>query len=1026
MPTEVDDFTQKLLERTMARREAMQQKMIEHSMPQARKRRPLEAQDNIETTNNDEVSMEVDNQGGGKLGTSQSPNKRSRMDDKHNENNPSSKTTGESSKVSDRMKRILNQRKQWEAADQGLDVDFTNVPSPVRNETGGFPDTDTKRQVDSGRRARLAALAEKVSNYEDDYSHHMCQPSPEKEKKVWKPGVGRKTPMSEAYQSAVLQPVQPTKEAAEVKEEKKVKQISNRVSLSIETLAQFATNTRDVKRVETPTKTNAPTKFSSNKITLSHANNAESPAMTSSHQVTPTTKSLQQRMIELQKNGCKAETSGVDKLMEERQRELDLLRGEDGTDVGQDETEVGQVGTGVGQDETEVGQVGTGVGQDETEVGQVGTGVGQGGLAEEQDSSDVEGVEEKDVVDAPYEDEEDEDSDEEGEGCMLEDEDLDEVETDLCETTTEDSLYMGGDSPVPGTQDDKALEVGGVESMKRNDHMTSEVIDTSVDETPATPDDVGDSMIDDLFEGVDYEEGPRTPSPFAPTLTRQKSKLEIKCELSVRKQTCNEAEDTHPVLRQPSRRFRPLARSTSSESVVSLGGEKKEDKFPVFTIDSYRTEKRKSIRKQTENKKVVRNESVQSVAPQKARTVKEKISSLMDEIQHQQRVIQQASAALNCCYDTNHGKGSITELEAEKVLLIASEKRLALLAEVQRLKSEAVTGSPDTTQPCQGNLIIKNLRLPLRTEYIFSMASKKDSGDIRSHYYFLLIRCGPTRILATHLASTHDSLSGDSLVFKDSFKLEELESDFDITIEVYSVTHRSRADGVPNQEKSKRKLSGILHKSLTPRKLRSRTHMTMTHTASPGGPNAIRISSFSLIGAVVVKLQDVESRKFTLQKVPFLSPISGQFVCEIESDFESSVEQRGFLTMFDDVGGLGAWHRRWCALTRGVLYSWTYPDDEKHKEALCKLEINKCISERIRTVERIMCARPNTFELRTMRPRRHGDKDNLITQDTGSVITTKHWLAADTKDERIAWIDSMNQALADVRAWDVNALKPLK
>lgn len=35
--------------------------------------------------------------------------------------------------------------------------------------------------------------------------------------------------------------------------------------------------------------------------------------------------------------------------------------------------------------------------------------------------------------------------------------------------------------------------------------------------------------------------------------------------------------------------------------------------------------------------------------------------------------------------------------------------------------------------------------------------------------------------------------------------------------------------------------------------------------------------------------------------------------------------------MFDDVGGLGAWHRRWCALRQGRLYSWTYPDDENNK-----------------------------------------------------------------------------------------------
>ena len=36
----------------------------------------------------------------------------------------------------------------------------------------------------------------------------------------------------------------------------------------------------------------------------------------------------------------------------------------------------------------------------------------------------------------------------------------------------------------------------------------------------------------------------------------------------------------------------------------------------------------------------------------------------------------------------------------------------------------------------------------------------------------------------------------------------------------------------------------------------------------------------------------------------------------------------------------------------------------------------------------------------------------------------RHWLAADTKDERMSWIYSMNQALVDVRAWDKQAFKP--
>lgn len=38
----------------------------------------------------------------------------------------------------------------------------------------------------------------------------------------------------------------------------------------------------------------------------------------------------------------------------------------------------------------------------------------------------------------------------------------------------------------------------------------------------------------------------------------------------------------------------------------------------------------------------------------------------------QQTVIHQASQALNCCFDEEHGKGSQEEAEAERLLLLAS------------------------------------------------------------------------------------------------------------------------------------------------------------------------------------------------------------------------------------------------------------------------------------------------------------------------------------------------------------------
>lgn len=36
-------------------------------------------------------------------------------------------------------------------------------------------------------------------------------------------------------------------------------------------------------------------------------------------------------------------------------------------------------------------------------------------------------------------------------------------------------------------------------------------------------------------------------------------------------------------------------------------------------------------------------------------------------------------------------------------------------------------------------------------------------------------------------------------------------------------------------------------------------------------------------------------------------------------------------TMFEDVSGFGAWHRRWCVLSGYYISYWTYPDDEKRK-----------------------------------------------------------------------------------------------
>lgn len=52
-----------------------------------------------------------------------------------------------------------------------------------------------------------------------------------------------------------------------------------------------------------------------------------------------------------------------------------------------------------------------------------------------------------------------------------------------------------------------------------------------------------------------------------------------------------------------------------------------------------------------------------------------RLQLLTSEMNLQQTVIHQASQALNCCTDEEHGKGSQVEAEAQRLLLVASESR---------------------------------------------------------------------------------------------------------------------------------------------------------------------------------------------------------------------------------------------------------------------------------------------------------------------------------------------------------------
>ncbi|XP_003788635.1 anillin isoform X1 [Otolemur garnettii] len=468
-----------------------------------------------------------------------------------------------------------------------------------------------------------------------------------------------------------------------------------------------------------------------------------------------------------------------------------------------------------------------------------------------------------------------------------------------------------------------------------------------------------------------------------------------------------------------------------AESADSIGSE---DRDLLYSIDAYRSQRCKETERPSIKQVIVRKEDVTSKLDEKKNAsacpvnIKQKMQELNNEINLQQTVIYQASQALNCCVDEEHGKGSLEEAEAERLLLIATERRTLLIDELNKLKNEGPqrknkTGPTSKNEfvPSKGSITLSEIRLPLKADFVCSTVQKPDAAN---YYYLIILKAGAENMVATPLASTSSCLNGDALTFTTTFTLQDVSNDFEINIEVYSLVQKKDPSG-PDKKKKTSKSKAITPKRLlTSISTKSSIHSSVM--ASPGGLNAVRTSNFALVGSYTLSLSSVGNTKFVLDKVPFLCPLEGHIYLKIKCQVNSSVEERGFLTIFEDVSGFGAWHRRWCVLSGNCISYWTYPDDEKRKSPIGRINLANCTSCQIEPANREFCARRNTFELITVRPQREDDRETLVSQCRDTLCVTKNWLSADTKEERDLWMQKLNQVLVDIRLWQPDACyKPI-
>ncbi|XP_066988802.1 anillin-like [Macrobrachium rosenbergii] len=437
----------------------------------------------------------------------------------------------------------------------------------------------------------------------------------------------------------------------------------------------------------------------------------------------------------------------------------------------------------------------------------------------------------------------------------------------------------------------------------------------------------------------------------------------------------------------------------------------------AHTISMYR--KQKPDVACTPVRQITRHPDLRSPSPEPPEspsvTVSARIRELQEEVAEQQRVISQASNAVTVVLQHIEHQGTPQHVEAEKLLLLATQKRQTALDEIQRLKTEGALSQHSwavSEDSCRGSISISNISVPLKREFI---ESGMNGHDV---YHLIVLVKHREQVISSQLLATPSCVVDGSVTFPNLMSLHNLTSDFIISLEVYALRTSQARYSTIKKEQSRMKLTPLK------RLQKSESRMASPSIQSPGGPYAVRSSSFQLVGFTHLNIATLTRNAWTLEKVPFSSPLDGHLLMRVSCSFEGGITERGFLTMFEDIGGFGAWNRRWCVLSGMFLRYWRYPDDESKKEANGQIDLRSCTTRRVELVSRDVCARQHTFQLTCLRPAYNGDVSNLVQEVQGSSVVTRHLLSADSKEERIVWCNKLNKSLANIRAWDPDALRP--
>lgn len=371
-----------------------------------------------------------------------------------------------------------------------------------------------------------------------------------------------------------------------------------------------------------------------------------------------------------------------------------------------------------------------------------------------------------------------------------------------------------------------------------------------------------------------------------------------------------------------------------------------------------------------------------------------KATEWINEAAMQHQIIVQTSKALNLCLNCKEFKHSVEYVEAEKILLLAIEKREAALKELKLMEYEDVREDCF----CLGYIDLSRITV--------SLVNQNTVNSLK-HWIFAVVSSG-TQIFSTEIAEASHK---DSITFQKSFKFIHLSSDFEIKIRLYTlkVLNKKTCNSDTINSETETTLCP------TPNKLLSFYRSSGSKRPKQFYSYERRQPQFILHGTVIIHITELSQNNFLLHKVPDYSPLEGNINVEISSSIEFSESYSGFLTVGSETSELTTWNRRWCQLSGHLLEFWNYPQDQAFVKSVSNIDLRYCVIACISRVDRELCARPRTLLVETGSL---SESETLLLLSQSSYKITRHYLSADCVEDMEAWEKRLNSVIFSLRNWN--------